>query len=92
MAYSQMLAWRWWLPKEVRPLPLRLKVCLEKAEEREGIERGGQSSHSVSLAQAGPHGRWSALTERQFHPPPVPCWSSKANSVLSPRNALPGWA
>lgn len=55
MDYS-LLAWRLWSPKEVRPILHRLRVHLEQAEEREGIERGGQSSHSVSLAQAGPHG------------------------------------
>lgn len=55
MAYS-LLAWRLWSPKEVIPLQHRLRVCLEKAEEREEIEKGEQSSHCMSLAQAGPNG------------------------------------
>lgn len=45
---------------------------MEKTEEREGIGIGGQSSHSVRLAQAGPHGGWSVLRESQFHPPLFP--------------------
>lgn len=45
MAHSQVLAWKWWSPREIRPVLLRLRACLEKVEKRERIERRGQSLH-----------------------------------------------
>ena len=48
----------------LRPVPFRMRACLERAEEREGTARG-RSSHPCepSLGSA----TWQcALTERQF--------------------------
>ena len=71
----------------LRPVPFRMRACLERAEEREGTARG-RSSHPCepSLGSA----TWQcALTERQFHSPPVPSRNPETSSLLSPRNALP---
>jgi len=71
----------------LRPVPFRTRACLERAEEREGTARG-RSSHPCepSLGSA----TWQcALTERQFHSPPVPSRNPETSSLLSPRNALP---
>ena len=70
-----------------RPVPFRMRACLERAEEREGTARRTEfTSCEPSLGLA----TWQcALTERQFHSPPVPSRNPETSSVLSPRNALP---